>query len=444
VSDSIAYSARTLTPWHLEFRVVLPRRGVRWLEWQATPERRDNGHVLWNGFITDVTAHRRTEAALVETQRRLQLAMRIMPLGILHIDTQNGLIDLDRRASDDHGLDTAEPQCPLWRWMDNLGPQDRESLQAAMSQALSRQGPVRVAYEVRHPSGALGRVELHMERLDARGRLIGVCRDVTQLERAEQALRDASLVEQRRRDQSDFLARVSHELRTPMNAILGFAQLLGEDASGRLSPHQKRWLEQIRAGGQHLLALVDDVLDLSRLSAGRHALRLVPVALDRVLRDCNEFLMPLAADASVDIEFAPSHPGAHITADAGALRQVLLNVLGNAIKFNRRGGTVTTRVIAEDTQCVAEVWDDGPGIPADRLAQVFMPFERAGAEDGGVHGTGLGLSIAKELVQAMGGTIEAIRPQDGGTCIRIALPRAADEAEGGAVVRELPLPVTAH
>jgi PAS domain S-box-containing protein len=443
VSDSIAYSARTLTPWHQEFRVVLPRRGVRWLEWQATPERRDNGHVLWNGFITDVTARRRTEAALAETQRRLQLAMRILQLGILHIDTEAGLVDLDRRACDDHGLDGAEPQRPLWRWMDRLGTPDRELLEGAMSQALSRQGPVRVVYEVRRPNGALGRVELHMERLDARGRLMAVCRDVTQAERAEQALRDAGLVEQRRRDQGDFLARVSHELRTPMTAILGFAQLLGEDEGTRLLPHQKRWLEQIRSGGQHLLALVDDVLDLSRLCAGHHGLRLAPVALDRVLRDCNEFLMPLAADNSVDIEFAPSSSGARITADAGAVRQVLVNVLGNAIKFNRRGGTVTTRVIAEETQCVAEVWDDGPGIPADRLAQVFMPFERAGAEDGSVRGTGLGLSIAKELVQAMGGTIEAIRPPGGGTCIRIALPRACDEAEGGAAAREVPLSVHA-
>lgn len=286
VSDSIAYSARTLMPWHQEFRMVLPRRGVRWLEWRATPERQDDGHVLWNGFITDVTARRRTEASLADTQRRLQLAMRSLQLGVLQIDTEAGQVELDRRASDHHGLADADSQHSLLRWMNNLEPADRTMLQGAMSQALSRSGPVHAVYAVHRPNGATCRVELHLERLDARGRIIGVCRDVTQLERAEQALRDVHAVEQRSRDQGDVLVHLSHELRTPMNAIVAFAQLLGEDMKAPLAVHQKRWLDQILSAGKHLLGLADEVFDLSRVAAGRRPLEFSP----------SQMLPPAASD----------------------------------------------------------------------------------------------------------------------------------------------------
>jgi PAS domain S-box-containing protein len=229
-----------------------------------------------------------------------------------------------------------------------------------------------------------------------------VAHNITERARTEEALKEAKEEADRaNRAKSEFLSRMSHELRTPMNAILGFAQLLELE---ELSSDQREAVGHILRGGRHLLDLINEVLDLSRIEAGRLSLSKEPVAVGQALREAMELVQPLAAECAVRI-----HPlgdcDDFILADRQRLKQVLLNLLSNAIKYNRRGGSVRIGWEKIDNCLRIVISDTGLGIPQSKLDQLFQPFQRLGAEQGNVEGTGLGLAVAKRLVEAMDGTM---------------------------------------
>jgi PAS domain S-box-containing protein len=218
-------------------------------------------------------------------------------------------------------------------------------------------------------------------------------------------LRDAKEeAERANRAKSDFLSRMSHELRTPLNAILGFAQLLEMEP---LAEEQRDSVRQILRGGQHLLRLVNEVLDITRIEAGNTPPSLEPVGLAAIVEESLDLIMPLAAQRQIQVVNAtPEAWERYVHADSQRLKQVLLNVLSNAVKFNRDGGIV--RLSCEDRpngRLRIGVADTGVGIPHDRLPRLFIPFERLGAEQIGVEGTGLGLAHSRALVDSMGGEI---------------------------------------
>jgi len=203
---------------------------------------------------------------------------------------------------------------------------------------------------------------------------------------------------------TDFLSRVSHELRTPLNAILGFAQILEMDS---LSAEHRDNVEQILKGGRHLLTLIDEVLEISRIEAGRLALSMEPVRVGEAVRDALDLIAPIAAQRRVRINGIEAVAcDRHIQADRQRLKQVLLNLLSNAVKYNRDGGEVT--LSCEETlehRMRIQVIDTGPGIPPEKMKRLFSPFDRLGIEHSGVEGSGLGLALSKRLVEAMGGTL---------------------------------------
>ena len=230
------------------------------------------------------------------------------------------------------------------------------------------------------------------------------------------------------RAKSEFLSRMSHELRTPLNAILGFGQLLEMDAA---DPDTAESVEQILRAGRHLLALVDEVLDLARIEAGHMSIPLEPVAVRDVVRESLDLVRHMAAGHGVTIEAAAAVETPYAAAaNAQRLKQVLINLLNNAIKYNRRGGTVTLTCepTAGGRLCIA-VRDTGRGIPAARLAQLFTPFERLEAEGGAVQGTGLGLALSRGLVEAMGGRIGVESTEGEGSRFRVEIPMAAGPQE---------------
>jgi CheY-like chemotaxis protein len=197
---------------------------------------------------------------------------------------------------------------------------------------------------------------------------------------------------------------MSHELRTPLNAVLGFAQLLEMDP---LTPEQHGRVSRILRGGRHLLDLINEVLDIARIEAGRLQLSPEPVRLTDALRETIDLIRPLAAERRITVQLAPmSDAECYAIADHQRLKQVLLNLLANAVKYNREGGSVTVSctALADGRKRVA-VADTGPGIPPEKQRRLFQPFDRLGAEATEVEGTGLGLVLAKGLVEAMGGTI---------------------------------------
>ena len=248
-----------------------------------------------------------------------------------------------------------------------------------------------------------------------------------QMDDLEAAKRQAEIANHAK---SEFLSRMSHELRTPLNAVLGFGQLLALEA---LSDKQEDAVRHILSGGRHLLDLINEVLDIARIEAGRMSLSVEPIALSGMLRDVLALVGPLARQRQVRL-INEVNPQANLflRADRQRLKQVLLNVFSNAIKYNRQSGEVRVAARQVDefdrvaAQVVLEITDTGIGMQETQLAKLFTPFERLGAERSAIEGTGLGLSLAKRLIEIMDGTIE-VRSEPGvGTTFTLRLQAAED------------------
>ncbi len=263
---------------------------------------------------------------------------------------------------------------------------------------------------------------------DSDGRLVGVLgigRDITEDRRIQSGLSAAKeQAEAANRAKSQFLSRMSHELRTPLNAIIGFSELLKYDSENPLTPQQLEFVGHILDGGSHLLELINEVLDLARIETGRLELVMEPVGLADLMCECLDMTKPLATARSVHLEGA-SPADKVVMADPLRLKQVLLNLLSNAVKYNREGGSVSVSCsVAPDGRAHVAVSDTGPGIPEERQAEVFQPFQRLGAEKTAVEGTGIGLTISKRLIEAMHGGIGFQSRPNQGTTFWIELPMA--------------------
>jgi len=261
------------------------------------------------------------------------------------------------------------------------------------------------------------------EETGVRGAVI-VITDVTASRLHQETLSKAKTeAEQANKAKSEFLSRMSHELRTPLNAILGFAQLL---EMARLKPAHRDSVRQILKAGRHLLSLINEVLDISRIEAGRLSLSLEPVQVGGVIREALAMVQPQAAESRVRIDSeAAAASRLYVLADRQRLKQVLLNLLSNAVKYNRIGGTVTVSCAGQQADRLRLIVSDtGAGIPEDKIGRLFSPFERLGAEQTGVDGTGIGLALSKRLAEAMGGTLGVTSVAGTGSTFFIDLPRA--------------------
>jgi signal transduction histidine kinase/ActR/RegA family two-component response regulator/sensor domain CHASE-containing protein len=247
----------------------------------------------------------------------------------------------------------------------------------------------------------------------------------------EEARRQREAAEAANEAKSDFLSRMSHELRTPLNAVLGFAQVMGLDPHDPLSDSQRQRIDQIQQAGWHLLDLIDDVLDISRIDAGTLRLHAEPLRIRDELATVLKAHQAQADRTGVSVTVPAEVPAEWgVTADATRLRQILDNLLSNAIKFNQRGGRVTIEVSQHTANAVAptlqiKVRDTGMGMSSDQLAQLFQPFNRLGREQGPTGGTGIGLVISRHLAQLMGGQLEADSQAGQGATFTLTLPASS-------------------
>ena len=273
--------------------------------------------------------------------------------------------------------------------------------------------------------------------------ILGYALDIGDRKAAEEDARLAKLESERaNRAKSEFLSRMSHDLRTPLNAVLGFAQLLESEPLG---PGQLDSVTQILNGGRHLLELINEVLDIARIEAGELSLSPEAVPVGPVVQQVVDLLAPLGLPRGIRVGAAIDRHGAtHVRADQQRLRQILLNLVGNAVKYNREGGAVLVTCEPRPGDRIAiSVTNTGAEIPAHKLPLLFRPFERLGAEQTQIEGTGLGLAVSKALTEAMGGTIGVRSNAAEGTTFWIELPEQhADElpARPAAEDRSVPAP----
>jgi PAS domain S-box-containing protein len=264
--------------------------------------------------------------------------------------------------------------------------------------------------------------------------LSSIACDLSERERAEEERLRKEAAERANRAKSEFLSQMSHELRTPLNAILGFAQLL-EMAS--LDAQHRESVGHILTAGQHLLALINETLDIARIEAGRLAVSPEPVSVRQIVQESLDLIAPRAAEEQVRVEATLSDlRSEYVQADQQRLKQVILNLLSNAVKYNRKGGEVT--VSCEDTaggRLRLKVADTGPGIAPEKIERLFTPFERLGAEQTAIEGAGLGLALSKRLAEAMGGTLGVASVVGQGSTfwveLLVAAPPATPQARSG-------------
>ncbi len=386
----------------------------------------------------EILERRQAEARLADSEQRFRAIFDSVNIGVTVVDPAGRISDVNPAFCQMMGCTPADLlQRPLADFRLPDVTEDDGTAVAMGGGAARRQRYIT-------PDGRMLQVAASLRTLhDASGApvaTVGALQDLTHVLRLREAERERDQAEVASRTKSDFLARLSHELRAPLNAILGFAQMLGSSdmtsGSDGLQPQQRHGLTQIRQAGWHLLDMINDVLDLSRMEAGGLRLTLEPVSLPDVAQEAMAMVEPAAQQAQVTLQLSLSPQAEWAQADPVRLRQVLVNLLGNAVKYNRRGGLVMLRTRPGGVGDISiEVEDNGIGMREDQLAELFTPFHRLGRDRSGTagqpgsQGTGIGLVICRKLTDLMGGTLEVHSADGQGSVFGLTLPRPAGEPQ---------------
>ncbi|ADK99988.1 PAS domain S-box protein [Brevundimonas subvibrioides] len=351
---------------------------------------------------------RSREAALREGEERYRRVIEgVRDYGIFALDLEGRVVSWNTGAERIKGWTADEI---LGQHFSTFYPAEaRAETPMRLLEAARRDGRVEdEGWRVRRDGGRFWANVVITALHDETGTLTGfskVTRDVTERRQAEEALGHARAeAERASRAKSDFLSRMSHELRTPLTAILGFNQLLGMDGE-TLTDDQRHGVDQISRAGGHLLAMIEEVLDIARIEAGGHALAPVPLDPAPLLADVRDLIAPQAQAAGVEVRIE-GDAGLSVLADRRATVQIVLNLLSNAIKYGPAGGVVTVTLVGASGRVRIEVRDEGPGVPPELVDRLFIPFDRLDAERwSGAQGSGLGLALSRGLARAQGGEV---------------------------------------
>jgi PAS domain S-box-containing protein len=414
-----------------------PDGELRWIALNAHPLQLhpEGGTLSVVLTFRDITQQRAAERALALAEERWKFALEGPGDGVWDWDVRSNKFFYSARWKEMCGYADDEIGDGADEWRSRVHADDLPHALAEMRRHLRGAIPLYdVEYRVRHRLGH----ELWVRdrgkavSFDSEGRplrVVGTQSDITRSKQAEQMLRDKQAAELASHAKSEFLSRMSHEMRTPLNAVIGFSQLLGLSHATPDSKTVREYAGHVLDAGEHLLALINDVLDLQKIEEGALSLSLSAVDLHDAIVRTVELLSPLAQAGQVHIDNQIA-PGTWVQADMQRLRQVLLNVASNAIKYNHPGGSVRWRLegaaLGRLTLCIE---DNGSGMSREQMSRLFEPFDRLGRETSTIEGTGLGLIIARSLAQAIGGRLSVASEAGRGTCVRLDLQCAEPPAQ---------------
>ncbi len=385
-------------------------------------------------FVRDDSDRVRTERALKQSARRLHDTFELAPVGMTRRTSDGRLIQVNSAYCEMVGMSRDEllVLAPGELTLPDDRPADQIQLQRLIDGETSR---YTLEKRLRRPDGelvwVLEAVALAQDDAGLPDYLISVTKDIGARKQAEATLRAVEVALRANAAKTEFLSRMSHELRTPLNAVLGFSQLLLMDQARPLPAGQALQVRHIELAGRHLLALINDVLDLSRIESGRLALSTDAVLVHPVAEEAVAMVSSVAATRGVALHLAPPDGDgtALVRADRVRFLQVLINLLGNAVKYNRTGGTASISWRESSLGWEIRVADTGQGMSEAQMAHLFEPFNRLGAERSGVDGTGIGLTLSRHLVDLMGGRLQIDSRVGAGTVAILWLP-ASSQTEG--------------
>ncbi|MBD0347233.1 MAG: response regulator, partial [Coleofasciculus sp. Co-bin14] len=404
------------------------------LMFNAIALRDSQGNIVGTtGTASDITRRKIAEEKLKKSEASLAQAQRIAHMGSWEFDLVSEKITWSEELYQMFGYDPTQPEPSLGEHLKEIHPDDRVLWQKNIIFALKSEQPYEFNFRILRKDGQVRHIEARGETiLNEAGQVIqlfGTAMDVTERKQVEIALQQAKeAAERANRAKSDFLASMSHELRTPLNAILGFSQILARDES--LKPQQRKHVGIINRSGEHLLALINDILSMSKIEAGRITLNENCFDLYGLLDSLEEMLQLKAKTKGLQLKFERQRDiPQYVQTDESKLRQVLINLLGNAIKFTEMG-SITLRVARalkigqlkgwpvenwnleegnlptkQPVTLQFEVEDTGSGIASEELNTLFDPFVQTQTGRQSMEGTGLGLPISREFVRLMGGDI---------------------------------------
>jgi PAS domain S-box-containing protein len=395
------------------------RNGERvWISWTNRIELDSDCRLVEIMSIgSDITDRKRAEEARRETEANYRKLFEYAPEGILIADAESRYLDANPAIC--RMLGYAREELITMGAQDIIQPEEERQIETALT-AIHGRSDYNREWRFRRKDGTLFEAEV-MATLMPDGKLMGLVRDISERKRAEteRALRERA--EAADHIKSAFLATMSHELRTPLNSIVGFTGILLQGLAGPLNPEQNKQLDMVRSSARHLLALVNDVLDISKIEAGQLDVERAPFDIREAIDKAASLIGPQAAAKGLDLrlEIAPD-PGM-VIGDARRFGQILINLLGNAVKFTDRGGITLSASVGEAVR--VRISDTGIGIRAEDIPLLFQPFRQMESGLARTHeGTGLGLAICRRLAELMGGGIAVESEWGKGTTFTVTLP----------------------
>lgn len=407
-------------------RIVRPDGEIRYVHELGQGHRQDGKLVRMSGTVQDITDLKEAEAALKKSEQRLNVSQRFANIGTWDWNIKTNELFWSERISPLFGGEQAELETSYDSFLNAVHPEDRQKVIEAVTNCIEHGTEYDIEHRVIWQDGSVRWMqELGDTVRDQDGNptnMLGVVQDITRRKEAEENLIQAlDRAEKADKAKSEFLSSMSHELRTPLNSIIGFSDLL---SMANLPEKEQHQVDHISESGHHLLALINQLLELSKIEQGEVELKMADVSLEDTVHYCLSTVDPMAQKYSVELERPDWEDfNYHIYADEIKFKQVMLNFLSNAIKYNQPKGKVTlsAELIAGDHIRIL-VSDTGCGIPKDKQANVFNSYDRLGHESSPIEGTGIGLNITQQLVFLMGGEIGFSSEENRGACFWVDFP----------------------